>query len=250
MPYQCPRCHYSVESKTIYLNHLRRKNPCPTQFSDKPIHDIIRELEEVYEEKPHACRECNHRFVTKGSLTRHILSHHPESVHKYFSAKKDRSNVDSNQLVSLTLTVKNVSHHIDVDGTEKTSQKCPCECCKRGAACNAIPLSLEVLEPSLEKGFVYLTTTPDVRFVKVGMCTTKVKKLRKRYFTYYGGSLQMLCFPTPTPRHFENVFKIHFRQFRIEGERFEKEHWETYVDFLTQNVNRPFHVHSNNITKT
>lgn len=79
MEYKCPRCHYTVSSKTHYVKHLSRKNICNAEHEDIPPDTLLKELMDKELEKAFVCSTCQSRFTHKTSLYRHIRSEHTTS---------------------------------------------------------------------------------------------------------------------------------------------------------------------------
>jgi hypothetical protein len=80
--YFCPRCGYSVNKKSNFINHLNRKNICKSVHSDISVYEIIYKYsfninklsnrdksKEVFR-----CNFCNNKYSTKYNLDRHTLN--------------------------------------------------------------------------------------------------------------------------------------------------------------------------------
>jgi hypothetical protein len=70
--------------------------------------------------------------------------------------------------------------------------------------------------------FVYLVTTPELHFTKVGIWSNSIKTLISRYKTYYGSDLNVSVFQCDRARHIESMFKKHFKSQNISHELFIK----------------------------
>jgi uncharacterized C2H2 Zn-finger protein len=76
MGYECPRCHYSTESRHTYISHLNKQKTCPPTYNDVPVESIIQQLQQHYlESKKHKCTECNKCFSYHSGLSRHMKTH-------------------------------------------------------------------------------------------------------------------------------------------------------------------------------
>jgi uncharacterized C2H2 Zn-finger protein len=92
MLHKCPRCHYSTDKRSNYINHLNKKNKCPTTFSDKSIEELIGELK-VYDKKL-KCKYCNKSFSFVSGLSRHIKDAHPDIIETKSIELVEKVNID------------------------------------------------------------------------------------------------------------------------------------------------------------
>ena len=60
----CKRCGYECSTKSNLLKHLRRKSPCPQEYSNISNEDYINELlYHEYNEKTWECEHCKRKFM-------------------------------------------------------------------------------------------------------------------------------------------------------------------------------------------
>lgn len=79
--YSCPRCGYSNNIKTKYINHLKRKKICKPIISDNNlleeytkydiIHNVIENKRNETNEKKFVCSFCKKKYKFSQSLSRH-----------------------------------------------------------------------------------------------------------------------------------------------------------------------------------
>lgn len=81
----------------------------------------------------------------------------------------------------------------------------------------------------MKRGCVYLITSEYLNAVKIGMWTGTKKGLQGRYITPYGSSLEM---HTRTCGVKEREMHLLFKEYRIEGELFDKSHFDEYKEAL------------------
>lgn len=85
---------------------------------------------------------------------------------------------------------------------------------------------------------IYLTTSPNVSVVKVGVWSRDAKTLLSRYFTYYGTDTSCIVFNSNTnKRDLERKFQVFFISSRISSEVFKKHNMDEYINFLENETN-------------
>jgi hypothetical protein len=104
MIHECARCHYKSEKKSSYIDHLNKKNKCPTIYSNKSIEELIRELK-VYD-KPHSCDQCDKSYSHSSGLSRHI-----KESHVTINNITDNSNHITTDNSNHITTTDNSNHH-------------------------------------------------------------------------------------------------------------------------------------------
>jgi hypothetical protein len=109
MLHECPRCHYSSDKKSNYINHLNKKNKCPTTFSDKSIEELIGELK-VYD-RTHTCEHCDKSFSFSSGLSRHMKEAHITITNTTDNSVTNAHNTTDNS--THTDNSHNHSHNID-----------------------------------------------------------------------------------------------------------------------------------------
>ena len=80
MVYVCDRCHSEFQNKTKYINHLLRKRPCMSMYSNESSKTILEKLQQNYLDKPHVCPQCDARFAHMPNLYRHRQRQHKDVV--------------------------------------------------------------------------------------------------------------------------------------------------------------------------
>jgi transcription elongation factor Elf1 len=116
--YECPRCGLSTDFRQDYIQHLRRKQPCPALNSDVSIQDIIAELEKKNEEKAFQCEFCGKKLSTRPSL----------SVHRKNCKMKASTEREPSQAINInikgdhnTVSINNYHIHINPPDYAQTS---------------------------------------------------------------------------------------------------------------------------------
>lgn len=68
----CSRCGASFKNSYLLTRHLKRTRVCPPVLSDNNVQELITELEQqLSNERDHACKFCNAKFMNKSHLYRH-----------------------------------------------------------------------------------------------------------------------------------------------------------------------------------
>ena len=99
MEYKCERCHYNAKYKTHYVEHLSRKHPCNSMFSEKSPSVLLEELQQKYDNKPHECPICRLRFSHASGLSRHKTQMHSSDESKpSYIINSTRDSHDSNSI--------------------------------------------------------------------------------------------------------------------------------------------------------
>lgn len=73
--YECSRCHYVTVHKHHFINHLKKKIPCPATYSDISVEAIIETIPLNKDTRRFECPECNKCFCHLSSLSRHKKEH-------------------------------------------------------------------------------------------------------------------------------------------------------------------------------
>jgi hypothetical protein len=105
MIHECVRCHYKSDKKSSYINHLNKKQKCPTTFSSKSIEELIAELK-VYDKK-HICTHCDKSFSHESTLSTHIAEKH--ITDNSSNHHNDNSNHHNNT------TINNITNNITIE---------------------------------------------------------------------------------------------------------------------------------------
>ena len=63
----CPRCHFETTKTDTYMDHLKRKKPCPSMFSDETQETIIN----TFKNKTTDCPYCKQAFSASRQLSKH-----------------------------------------------------------------------------------------------------------------------------------------------------------------------------------
>lgn len=81
MVYECERCHYSTNVRTHFLNHLKKKNVCPNEFSNTSPEDILKKCCEIWETpRQYQCPQCEKSFSHTSGLYRHKKQLHLNTI--------------------------------------------------------------------------------------------------------------------------------------------------------------------------
>ena len=80
--YICKRCTYSTNDKCNYEKHLNRKIPC----------NINRIHKNIINDKHFFCKECDHKFASNQSLTRHNNTFH-DNINKQNNNIQNQINI-------------------------------------------------------------------------------------------------------------------------------------------------------------
>lgn len=92
------------------------------------------------------------------------------------------------------------------------------------------------MDHEAEDGYFYIATGERILHVKIGYWKGTIRQLLQRYQTYFGSSVILFCFPTPTPFAHETLFKTTFPQYHISFETYEKSLLNEYLSFMTASV--------------
>ena len=90
-------------------------------------------------------------------------------------------------------------------------------------------------------GFIYVCTSNMFDGVKIG-CTVNEKSLKSRYTMAYGNNLILYFKKVDNMHQAEKQIHDNFKKFNINGELFQKEHINLYIDYLNT---EPFNVNQN-----
>lgn len=95
--YNCPRCHYNTDHRTAYVNHLNRKTPCSSLYSNQTQSEILSSIE-----KPHKCPHCDKVFAHLSSFYRHNKTHTPEERARSIAITNTNNINDSHDTNNIT----------------------------------------------------------------------------------------------------------------------------------------------------
>jgi hypothetical protein len=140
----CERCKYEATTKGNLIQHLKRKNECPTIHSSKSRQDIIANLTRVSEKKKtHVCSYCELMFSSLQGKHQHmkVCSNNPENelrnkvdnmekiieklkieLQKHIVPSQVHNNIQNQQ--NINITVNNYGHEIISHLTPEFLNKC------------------------------------------------------------------------------------------------------------------------------
>ena len=135
--YNCPRCNYSTEHKTKYMNHLKKKNICEPILSKTNLqkeyikYNIIDKIqmnpkESTSESKNgflnpneskriHFCKFCEKNYSTSSNLSKHLKKCKDKK-------KTDEANFHMQELVNVLNEQKERLNKYDLELEEKNKQ--------------------------------------------------------------------------------------------------------------------------------
>ena len=135
--YNCPRCNYSTEHKTKYMNHLKKKNICEPILSKTNLqkeyikYNIIDKIqmnpkESISESKNgflnpneskriHFCKFCEKNYSTSSNLSKHLKKCKDKK-------KTDEANFHMQELVNVLNEQKERLNKYDLELEEKNKQ--------------------------------------------------------------------------------------------------------------------------------
>lgn len=115
MAHKCPRCYYTTKYKTHMMEHLQKKNICPSTFSDESVDEIIKRFSK--KEGGYACSECPKCFKHASGLSRHKKEHMHTTIFNdshnisNFSSVQNSHNTSSSATNSYNTTNNTNSHN-------------------------------------------------------------------------------------------------------------------------------------------
>lgn len=89
MVYECERCHYRTIFKSNFKNHIKKRIPCPDEFSNISQQEILERFNEIYNApKKFSCPHCSKAFSHISTLCHHKNQTHPdkrkENIHQIY----------------------------------------------------------------------------------------------------------------------------------------------------------------------
>ena len=107
--YQCTRCGHSTNNLKDFKEHLMRKKPCVPKVSDIDVKDILKNIEDKYNQKPFTCTFCNSKFSHSTNLYRHHHTCKQKPAKENIQISGDHNNVNSNN-INITNITNNIVH--------------------------------------------------------------------------------------------------------------------------------------------
>lgn len=191
--YTCPRCHYKTFTRSHFIKHLNRVDPCPSLHSDRTQSEILASIK-----KPFQCPRCDKTFAHAPSLSRHKKEHanDPEPlVIEPVPVPDPVPEPVSEPVVSITTTTQT--------------------------------------PPKIKQGVLYLATSSILNGFKLGYWRGTHKSLYDRYRTCYGNSLEFFLFPCHDCRLLEDIAKTLFRPHNLSCELYCSEAIDHYKAVLS-----------------
>lgn len=71
MIFNCNRCGYNTDNKYLMIQHLKRKSPCLTPYSDVDREELLKQFERQYNDTAVQCPDCEKKFNHKSNLYAH-----------------------------------------------------------------------------------------------------------------------------------------------------------------------------------
>jgi len=118
--YECERCQYKTYAKHSLLNHYKRKNQCEPKYSDKPLSELLNEIQATA--KTSRCTDCDKTFTTSSNLYRHIRTCSAKKnaltnkIATLEQAINDLKNATTTTTIQNANTIQNIQQNIHING--------------------------------------------------------------------------------------------------------------------------------------